>query len=55
MDDDANDTNERISKGVTRVAGSVYFAYTILSDRPSLVADLRTEGYNLDLTEYAAP
>lgn len=28
------------------------FAYTILTDRPSLVEELRAEGYSLDLSEY---
>lgn len=28
------------------------FAYTILCDRPNLVAELREEGYKLDLSEY---
>jgi hypothetical protein len=30
-------------------------AYTILQDRPTLVADLKVEGYNVDASEYSAP
>jgi hypothetical protein len=54
-DRESADEDQSIDGSTWEIPGDLEVAYTILTDRPTLVAELTAEGYDLDLSGYEPP